>query len=293
MKFEEILTGLNIPFVTEGHHHCRPGWLQMDCPFCSPGWQKWRLGYNLAYRYLNCWSCGRQNIAEVLSHLADIPFGKAKGLLGDLDREFQEREDKRGKLILPKGLQDELSKKHRRYLRERGYDPDDLVEKWEIKSIGLAAHLAWRIFVPIIHRGEVVSWTTRSNLPTGQRWRSASEEQEALNHKELLYGEDYTLGSHAIVVHEGPTDVWATGPGAVGVLGTSLKRAQILRMAKYMIRVICFDNEPSAQRRAKRLCDMLEVFEGRTINVQLTAKDSSSALLENPRELKRLRQFLR
>lgn len=292
MKFEQVLTDLNIPYITEGHHHCRPGWLQLDCPFCSPGWKHWRLGYNLAYRYLNCWSCGRQSLVEVLAHAADISPGKAKSLLVDLDRELQqERISKRGRLVLPKGLADKLSTKHRNYLAERGYDPDELVRLWEIKSIGLAARLAWRIFVPVIYHGEVVSWTTRSNLPEGKRWRSAPEEQEALNHKELLYGEDYAR--HAVIVHEGPTDVWATGPGAVGLLGTSYTRAQVLRLSKYMARVICFDNEPAAQRRAKRLCDELEVFEGRTYNVRLTSKDASSAMKENPKELKRLRKFLR
>ena len=43
-------------------------------------------------------------------------------------------------------------------------------------------------------------------------------------------------------------------------------------------RVVCYDNSPDAQRRANELCEVLSVFPGETINVQLdTGDDPASA----------------
>ncbi len=33
MNLTNILKELNIPYITEGHHHCTTGFLQVDCPY--------------------------------------------------------------------------------------------------------------------------------------------------------------------------------------------------------------------------------------------------------------------
>ena len=109
-----------------------------------------------------------------------------------------------------------------------------------------------------------------------------------MNHKELLYGEDYCRGS--VIIHEGPTDVWRTGPGAVALLGTGFTDAQVLRLSHYGLRIVCFDSEPAAQRRANKLCSLLDGFPGETINVVLDSKDPGSA---TPKEIAKLRKLLK
>jgi DNA primase len=157
---------------------------------------------------------------------------------------------------------------------------------WNAQGIGMSSQLPWRIFIPIELNGEMVSWTTRSINDYGLRYISAKLTQESFPHKHLLYGEDYAR--HTVIIHEGPLDVWTVGPGAVGTLGTSYTRAQVVRMSKYLRRVVCFDNEPEAQRRARKLCDDLEPFEGETHNVILDAKDANTASAKEIRRLRRL-----
>lgn len=287
MKFNELLQTLEIPYKTEGHEHCRPGWIQLDCPFCSKGWGHFRLGYSLDGGFLNCWSCGPHRLIDTLVEATGLSYGRCKALLNDIEQpRFAPKERGHGKLVLPPGM-DTLLQAHRSYLSRRGFAPSKIERLWGIKGFGPVGNFAWRIFIPIHYQGEVVSWTTRSIVDSGVRYLSAKPEQEAMNHKELLYGEDYCR--HSVVVHEGPTDVWCTGPGAVATLGTGFSRAQVLKLSKYPVRGICFDNEPTAQKRARELCDMLESFPGETYNIILRSKDAGSASVE---ETNQLRSFL-
>jgi hypothetical protein len=196
-------------------------------------------------------------------------------------------EDVRGTLVLPKGIGD-FQPAHKRYLQNRGICFESLARLWGVRGIGIHATLPWRLFIPIQFQGRVVSWTTRSISDKGVvRYMSAPADHEAVNHKRILYGEDFCR--HAIIVHEGPTDAWRTGPGAVATCGTGFSRSQVLRISKYPIRVICFDNETEAQKRSSHLCDLIESFPGETYNVTLSAKDAAEA---TEMEIKELRRFL-
>jgi hypothetical protein len=226
--------------------------------------------------------------------LTGMDWRTAKQVLSDLDIPIESKETKSGKLILPTGL-GKLLPCHKEYIRGRGFDPKTIRDLWRIQGLGREGKrerseyydLAWRIFIPIIHKGQIVSWTTRSLQSDGSRYISASEEEEAVPHKNLLYGEDYA--TTAISIHEGPTDAWAVGPAATATLGTGWTSAQVLRMSRYARRVVCFDNQPEAQQRARKLCSLLEVFPGETYNVVLDAKDAGSA---SRGELKKFRKLL-
>ena len=286
MKFTEILQQLNIPYKTEGNH-CRPGWVNIDCPFCGKDSQKYHLGYSIEDNYLNCWRCGPHPILLTLIEITELPSQKIKKLLDGLEQsiQFTKKETPKRKLIIPKGV-NKLERPHLRYLCERGFDPEELEKLWRIKGISISSRLSWRIFIPIIYHGRTVSWTTRSisDSPNITRYISASLIEESIPHKSLLYGEDYAHKS--IIITEGPFDVWRIGPGAIATLGIGYSNEQLLKMTKYRKRIVCFDNEKTAQIRAKKLCDNLSVFPGETTNIQLDAKDAAEA---SPKEIELLR----
>lgn len=287
MRFVDILQENRIPIAPEGHHHSRLGWVQFDCPFCGPCSHRYHMGFNEVHKYLNCWSCGPHSIAETLVHLLNITWREAKAMIDDIDAGKRVDVKRDGVLKMPSPLVD-LMPAHRKYLRGRGFDPDSLIELWGLKATGPVSSLPWRIVVPIVYHGETVSWTSRKINDKGLRWRSAGANQEAINHKSLLYGIDYIR--HTAIVVEGPSDVWAIGPGAVGTCGTGFSRAQVARLCRLPRRVVCFDNSEPAQRRARALCDALEPFAGETLNVVLDADDPGSA---NKREINALRRLIR
>lgn len=290
MTILEILDEFGVPYRQTGeHHHVTTGWVGMDCPHCSPESGKFRLGYNLAWNRMSCWVCGSQQLIPALCAITNQPYPKIKDLVGGMDRSLVAKEEPiRGNLVLPVGV-GTLLPIHRKYLKERRFDPDELEKMWKIQGIGFAPKLAWRIFIPIIFRGSVVSWTTRSVSDNHHaRYRGASPSQERMRAKSLLYGEYHSR--HSIIVCEGPTDVWRIGPGAVATLGVGTTRSQLIRMVRYPKRFVCFDSDKDAQRRAKDLCLQLLPMGGETHNIVLDAKDAGSA---KPKEIKQLRRLLR
>lgn len=294
MRFQDLLREHRIQFWTEGKY-CRPGWIQFHCPFCfgrsNP--DKPYAGYHISGNYVNCWACGPHPVGKVITALTGMSWKETKAVLESLDIPFVEKEVRTGTLKLPLN-RGPLLKPHRQYLRKREFSPKEIEALWRIEGLGFDGQrkdsdyydLTWRIFIPVIHKGKTVSWTSRSLVDTGSRYMSASEDEEAISHKTLLYGEDYA--STAISIHEGPTDVWRVGPGAVATLGTGFTPAQVLKMARYARRIVCFDSEPAAQQRARKLCSLLEVFPGETLNVQLDAKDAGSA---TPGEVRKFRKL--
>lgn len=289
MTIEELLDELAIPHMAEGHEHCREGWIQLDCPYCSPQSEHWRMGYNIHYRYLNCWACGRHKLFETLGLITQLTYRQLKDIVGNLDTDIPSKVHTKpiGTLKLPHGVSD-LQLAHVRYLNSRGFkDVDKLKELWELQGIGNHSSFAWRIFIPIHFRGKMVSYTTRSiDDRVRLRYRSANAIHELVPHKTLLYGADYVR--HTAIVVEGPIDVWKIGPGAVATFGTGYSQQQVAKIAQFPRRIICFDNEPKAQDQAEELCDQLEGLPGETVNVVLDAKDAGES---TNKEIQRLRKL--
>ncbi len=296
MTLEEFFRKYNIPQAPAGHHHRTTGFLQTDCPYCSPNSQKWRLGCNVRFLYCNCWTCGPKSLVDSLHTITGLSHREIRSSIENCKGEVSTSNTPRRRLILPKGVND-LLYWHRRYLQNRGFDPDNIVRLWGVGGIGIAARLKWRLFIPIVRMGTTVSWTTRSTSPFRRevlgnrnylRYISAKTSEEVISHKDVLYGEDYVR--HTLIVVEGPLDVWSIGPGAVCTFGTGFSKAQLLRLSQFPKRYICYDSEPNAQKRAKQLCELLAPFDGNTWNLTLDSKDAAEA---SPKEIKQLRRLLK
>lgn len=285
MKLEEILEEYSIPLAPEGHEHCTIGWVNVDCPWCSKDSQHFRLGYNSNYGTMHCWACGTHSLLDYLLEVTGERFGKCKDIISELDHRVVKSKAIKGKLKLPSGIIT-LQKIHKKYLRRRGYDPKQISSLWNIKGFGPHPRFSWRLFIPIYYKGEVVSFTTRSLSNKGVRYLSAKKEEEAKPHRELLYGEDWVR--HGIIICEGPMDVWKIGPGAVATFGMGFRRAQVEKMSKYSIRVICYDSLPDAQAKAEQLGELLEPFPGKTLIAKLKAKDPGEAQESELLELRSL-----
>lgn len=288
MRVTDLLAQFDVKTVSAGeHHHAHEGWIQMDCPWCGRGSGGMHLGYSLSGGHMNCWRCGRHSFLDFLVEVSGLPRSKCLGLLKGLAPEgLTAPINKRGTLKLPKGLVP-MGKRHRRYLeQERGLDADEMERLWDLRGLGVGSKLGWRIFIPIYFQGRMVSWTTRALNDKGLRYVAARPEEEELNAKHLLFGEDYCRGS--IVVFEGHLDVMAYGPGSAATGGLAITEAQVARIAKYPTRVICFDKERIAQRKAASLCDALAPMAGRTILAELSRKDASEADAAELEELRAL-----
>lgn len=288
MSLEAVLRELGIPVAPDGHHHVTRGRVQIDCPWCSKDSGRFRLGINERGLYSTCWTCGSHKLVETLAEASGESYKTVRERFIEEGVEWSGEAYKipAGRLLLPSG-RTRLLRAHRDYLRGRGFSPKKIQKLWGVEGIGVASRLAWRIFIPIHYGDQIVSWTTRAiSDKVRKRYHSAAVEEEAIRHKTLLYGEQYAR--HAIIVLEGPLDVWAVGPGAVGTCGTGWTKEQLAKMAKYPIRAICFDAEEEAQRRAEALCRELSALPGETFNILLeTGSDAASAKKKEIRGIRR------
>lgn len=285
MTLTELLTEYAIPHRLPGaDHHVSTGWLGCECPYCGHGSGKFHLGLRVDRPVASCYKCGTHRYGDTLAELTGLPAAQVLRLL-DFRSDFTRTPTRpTGKLKLPSHL-GPLKPVHRRYLAQRGFDPEEIVSRWGVQGIGLHPRLGWHLFIPITLHGETVSWTTRSLSAQGKRYVTASTSEEKLPAKSLLYGIDHI--EHIAIIVEGPTDVWRIGPGAVATLGVQYTPSQVARLAQIPSRVICYDCEPQAQRQARKLADELSLFPGCTHVVELEAEDPGSA---SEREIRQLRR---
>jgi len=284
-KLTDLLDSSRVAYKRPGeHHHVREGWLGLDCPSCGKGTSTFRMGLNIQSFAFHCWKCGRIDSKEALKSLG-IDFRAFWTLrragISVPGRNIARNEG--GSLREPSG-RGALQRIHREYLRERDFEPDELVRVWGLEGIGLAAKLRWSIYIPITRFEQTVSWTTRTlKRDAERRYISASPEQELVHHKHMLYGSD--LCAHTVIIVEGPADAWRVGPGACALLGAAYTTAQLKLLSAYPRRFICLDTD--ARLQALRLAGELSCFPGRTELIELDAEDPGSA---SRREIRKLRE---
>lgn len=285
LEFVAFCEMFKIPYRTEGKH-TRRGWVQIDCPNCGRESGKFHLGFNLKYRTLNCWKCGKKALGPTLATISGLSIGRLSAFIARIPKIEFEQVEIQGTFVVPKGV-GPLNDAHKRYLLDRNFNWRRIVKLWNVQGIGVAKELQHRLWIPIEYGGKQRSWTTRtiSKNPDITRYISASPNQELINHKKLLYGEDYA--GNTIIVVEGPMDVWRIGPGACGTFGTRPTAAQVARIAKYPVRYVCFDH--GAERQAQSLVETLSAFPGETHQIVLDAEDPDSM---SRKELAQVRKLL-
>lgn len=267
MKALELFDALNIPYQSEGHKHCRPGWVNMPCPFCTgnPGMH---LGFDIENEYFRCWRCGWHPIIDTLYQLTKVPVHTIKQMIntfgGRTRRRIVTNEKVRMKAFcFPSGT-NKLSKNHKKYLENRGFDPDYLEQEWGLKSTGVVSSLdasdyCNRIIIPIHWGKELVSFQGRTPVDKDPKYKTCPKDRELIHHKHILYGKQTEWKSTGICV-EGVTDVWRFGNTAFATFGIEYKLQQVKEMCTHFTRIaVVFDDDPQAVKQANKLVSELRM----------------------------------
>lgn len=266
MKIIDLYTDNGIDFLTEGHKHTRPGWVNVACPFCE-GNAGYHLGYEIENNKFYCWRCGWHSPVESIAGILNITKKEAKKVIveyagivkySNISKPILEKK----KLKFP-SLVSELTKAHKIYLKKRNFNSEILIKKWGIKGTGPIAMLdnvsyKHRILIPIYWNNELVTFQTRDI--TGKstvKYLACMKEREKIHHKHILYGNQQKWGDIGIIV-EGVFDVWALGDNAAATLGIEYTTQQVKAIAAHFKKVfICYDPEPQAIKQAKKLAARL------------------------------------
>lgn len=269
MKTLELFRDYNIPHQTDGHKHCRPGWVNVSCPFCvgNPGLH---LGFKLDGSIATCWRCGWHPVGKALAKLTGLSEPKVREIMteyGGTPTGVQAKEVKRkvrAKAFKTPSGTTPLQARHKRYILKRGFSPSYLEREWGLLGTGPVSKLdninySHRILAPIHWDGETVSFQTRDI--TGKhpvKYMACPEDRELIKHKHILYGRQDRWKKTGICV-EGITDVWRLGFTAFATFGIKFTNKQIRAISKHFDRVIIlFDDENQAQQQAQTLAGELK-----------------------------------
>lgn len=176
------------------------------------------------------------------------------------------------------------------YLWNRGFDPAQLQQHWDVKfcvsapespryAAGLVSN---RIIVPIYWEGELVGWQTRAindvELPKYYTMPGFKKQR-------ILYNGTRARAYKTVVVVEGVTSAWRTGPDAVGLLGKSVSSHQRELLCMYwrdggLINMLDPDAMEDIERVHKKLRP--ESFPGRYMDMILADNKDPAAFGTTP-----------
>lgn len=273
MDIIKLYQDFNIQYQTEGHKHCRPGWVNIECPFCSgnPGLH---LGYSLEKDYFRCWRCGFKPTLKAIQTVTGLSYKETASAI----REYGGRSKtprapkitvKKKKFRFPSGT-GPMQDRHKRYLQNRGFDPGELESEWGLFGTGPIAPLdgidyKHRIIIPIYWEGKIVSFQGRDITGKSKlKYLACPQDREIINHKEIVYAHPKIRKSDFGICVEGCTDLWQcsrTGIPSAATFGIEFKRRQVQILSRlFASMVILFDADTQAVRQAKELAAELSLL---------------------------------
>jgi 5S rRNA maturation endonuclease (ribonuclease M5) len=266
IDYERLFKVYGVHYIASGDHHCTEGWLSFYCPFCSP--TKYHLGLNKKSGKWNCWSCGSHNEWFVLSVLLNKSVTECKQIVkkfvlpGVSFRDDVEYfAEIKSQCSLPFGCA-ELSVEQKRYLRSRNFNPEKVVDLYNVVGTPPYSKIGDCIVIPIYWQGIRVSWIARKiKEGSGPRYLKCPKKEQTYPISKILYGWE-SIRKKAVVV-EGIFDKWRLGPGSVCTLGLGVSEEQVRLLGSLNQVFILFDSDKPARKRsndlARRLSSVVDV----------------------------------
>src|SRR5574344_1365195 len=256
MNFVKLFKDYNVEYDTR----VNKGWTNVACPFCDD--ETFNGGFNNAGDYYHCWKCGGHNFKQTLARVVNISMNQVDDLISQyagrnsvLNR-LNKKQAKATQIKLPTAT---FTPAERKYLKERNFSPKLLHEKYKIVGGGVTGSWKYRIIIPLLLNGKIVSWTARTILSKKQqqenkipRYKNLSIEQSVYPPKSVLYNLDHCKDKIAVLT-EGAFDVIRMGDGFFCSIGTELTQSQISMIKERFTKIfIMFDNEEEAQAKARK-----------------------------------------
>lgn len=275
-------------FSISADPNVNPGWLNVSCPFCKD--HGLHGGFNLEGQYFHCWKCGGHSLKSALRQLLRLDEKAYRDFIVPYSTELlirarlNKKTPKAKKVILPGS---ELNPAERNYLKRRGFDPDFLVEKYQICGGGIAGEWRNRIIIPLIFGGRVVSFTSRAiSKKREPRYLTLSVEASIIDPKAIFYNLD-NAKERRVCILEGPFDVFRMGDNFICNFGTIITEAQISYLSTYYDEVVfLFDPEPEAQEKARKYAERLSVIGNVDVSIIDTEMDCDPGDLSEKQAIK-------
>lgn len=269
------------------------GWIGIQCVFCDD--QSNHLGINLRNYDCRCWKCGKHKFSDVLRETLDISKSEAIQLAKEIDpSEISEGDDDRVQydssmsIKLPPESVRRFPNQHYRYLKERGFPVLKTIREYRLRAVEHIGPYKFRIIIPIIYQGKIVSFTSRDITNQAQAKYKAAPASLYPNPKHFIYNADsVSEGAQSAVLVEGPTDVWRLGKGSISLMGVKAHGKQLVHLARKQIKTlhVLFDNDATGYRASVHLAKALRSFVREVNIVSLTEAADPGVLTREQGEI--------
>lgn len=274
------------------HRTASNGWEQLACPFCYTGDGKFGLGWSGTV--FSCFHCGRLDRLEVLKSLLNMDVRQTLQVMSQYQRgtiprpkSFDAPTTSTGhptSVALPYGTA-ALSDRHKKYLIDRGFSPEQLVAEWKLQGTGPIGPYAHRIIIPVYFNEEIVCFQGRDITGlSAEKYKSCQDKNAVIPIKDCLYGWD-KIRKDSAVITEGPTKVWRLGAGSICTFGATVTNKQIEALSKLRQVFILFDEDEAGQEGADKLSQTLAVLNTRPIIISIGVKDVADISQQEAKEL--------
>ena len=277
----------DIPYVTENGNLSRSWLAALDCPWCGTH-GKYHLGIPEDGSRSYCWSCGHHSLHSTIKALT--PQVNPQAIIdryGDTFSFIDRLKKEARATTLDYGF-GPLTASAKRYLEKRGFDPDYIEKKYDLRWGGLFGDWAYRIIAPIRENGEVISWQGRTiSKEVTPKYKFLPIEMSIKDPKSCLWNIENCEDS-TVIVTEGIYDCMKWGDGACAVMGIRTTEAQARKLAEYQKVIILFDPEREAQRRALKFAYKIASMSTGVVEVADTedAKDLGATSFEEMQKIK-------
>lgn len=263
-----FLDEFGISYKTSGKNIAN-GWIGLEsCPFCTAG--GFHFGIRLSSNTGSCWICGETgNALKIVSAVAEVGWRESYVIIAQFSSDTVDWVtigDSPGEsVIYPDGILPALSKRAKKYLEKRGYNPKHIMEQYKVKCTDSYSTLyadgrEWdfseRILVPVFMNRQVQCYVARDY--TGEKDPKYMNSPVVASIREphsCIYNFD-TLKKKVIFV-EGVTDVWRMGAKVGAFLGITFTKKQIRALLDKDIQEATVLFDQGAEDRANKLATAL------------------------------------
>lgn len=287
------LESINYDYYTKGSNVGK-NWVGLDCPFCADGDTGGHLGINEETKAIYCWRCQTKgNVIKLIIALQGKTaisstlkrFTHTNRSVTPLKRHTHEMN--RVPCTLPKRSTTTILQLHATYLKNRGFAPKYLYEKYKLRSVGICPDWGYKIVIPIYYGKTLGTFVGRDITGKAKiRYKACPIEKSLVDPKGGIY--NLQSATDRLMLVEGVTDVWRIGDGCGAIMGTAFDDRQILDIVSSNVKevFILFDNDKAGKTAANTWGNALSAFLP-THTIELTDVDDPGSMSTSEVEILR------
>lgn len=281
-----FLDQYGIQYWTAGENVSR-GRVGVTCPFCDDTYNHLGLDIN-GEKSPYCWKCGSHSWWDYIRTVtSEDPR--------DVIRKYQQSSSfvpvfapkyQHASVCIPPGDYNYKSV-HYNYLKNRGFDSEYILHKYDMRVTSAFHDYAHRIIIPVVYNKRIVSYQGRSYVNATPKYLTCRPEDEVIFHKDIFFNLDNAT-EDAVIIVEGLFDAIRLGNNTIASFGTSVSLAQIQLISnRYKKVFMLFDGEPTAQEKALKVAEILSGTGVVVENLKLNVGDPGDMKFDDALHLKK------